>query len=70
MQKPLASYIDHTLLRPDATQENIETLCEEAKRFQFACVCINPCWVGFADRLRGRGAFGVRKASCAFLGGF
>ncbi|HEV8052713.1 MAG TPA: deoxyribose-phosphate aldolase [Parachlamydiaceae bacterium] len=39
------------MLKSDATHENIETLCEEAKRFQFACVCINPCWVEFAGSL-------------------
>lgn len=41
----LASYIDHTLLRPDATQEQILTLCEEARRFNFAAVCVPPCYV-------------------------
>ncbi len=37
----LAQYIDHTLLKPDATQEEIKTLCEEAKSYGFATVCVN-----------------------------
>ena len=38
----LAQYIDHTLLKPDATKEDVMKLCEEAKRYSFASVCINP----------------------------
>jgi deoxyribose-phosphate aldolase len=38
----LARMIDHTLLRPDATQKEIEKLCTEAKQYRFASVCINP----------------------------
>jgi deoxyribose-phosphate aldolase len=41
----IASYIDHTLLRPDATRSQIELLCQEALTYQFASVCVNPCWV-------------------------
>jgi len=41
----LASYIDHTLLKPDATQEQIIKLCNEAKEYEFASVCVNPYWV-------------------------
>ena len=44
----LNKYIDHTLLKPDASQEQIETLIEEAKKYDFASVCINPTWVNFA----------------------
>ncbi len=43
--KEIAGYIDHTLLRPDATYEQIETLCNEARDFGFASVCVNPCQV-------------------------
>ncbi len=43
--KEIARYIDHTLLRPDATYEQIETLCREAIEFGFASVCVNPCQV-------------------------
>ncbi len=41
----LASLIDHTLLKPDATRADIETLCSEAAQFCFASVCVNPNWV-------------------------
>jgi deoxyribose-phosphate aldolase len=40
-----ASYIDHTLLKPEATTEQVTQLCAEAKQFQFASVCINPTHV-------------------------
>lgn len=40
-----ASIIDHTLLKPDATKDNIRTLCEEAKKYGFASVCVLPYWV-------------------------
>jgi deoxyribose-phosphate aldolase len=52
----LARYIDHTMLSPDATAEDIDRLCGEAERHQFASVCINPTWVRrAADNLRGTG---------------
>lgn len=41
----LASLIDHTLLKPEATEADITRLCEEAERCRFAAVCVNPCWV-------------------------
>ena len=41
----LARMIDHTLLKPDATQKEIEKLCAEAKQYGFASVCINPSYV-------------------------
>src|SRR5882672_5270806 len=41
----VARYIDHTLLKPDATREEIEKLCQEARAFNFASVCVNPTWV-------------------------
>ncbi len=50
----LAKYIDHTLLRPDATATEIDTMCDEAMEYGFASVCINPTWVKrAAERLRG-----------------
>jgi len=50
----LSEYIDHTLLRPEASPEDIDRLCDEAVEFGFAAVCINPAWVGRATRrLRG-----------------
>jgi deoxyribose-phosphate aldolase len=47
----VASMIDHTLLRPDASRENIEELCREAAQFGFATVCVNPVWVALCARL-------------------
>ncbi|MBN8554876.1 MAG: deoxyribose-phosphate aldolase, partial [Deltaproteobacteria bacterium] len=44
----LAQYIDHTLLRPEATQQMIQKLCAEAKKFKFFSVCVNPQWVATA----------------------
>ncbi|HEX9717515.1 MAG TPA: deoxyribose-phosphate aldolase [Actinomycetota bacterium] len=50
----LARYIDHTLLRPDATAAEIDRLCGEAAEYGFAAVCINPAWVKrAAENLRG-----------------
>jgi deoxyribose-phosphate aldolase len=46
----LNKYIDHTLLKPDATQEMIDKLCEEAKQYRFASVCVNPIWVSRAAK--------------------
>lgn len=47
----LAKYIDHTLLKADATQEQIEKLCQEAAEFHFKSVCINPAYVSLAKEL-------------------
>jgi deoxyribose-phosphate aldolase len=44
----LARLIDHTLLRPDATRQDIETLCREAVGHRFAAVCVNSAWVSHA----------------------
>lgn len=43
--KNYAAYIDHTLLKADATKQQVIELCEEAKKYEFASVCINPTWV-------------------------
>jgi deoxyribose-phosphate aldolase len=48
--KTLAQTIDHTILKPEATPEQIRRLCSEAKEFGFAAVCINPCYVDLAFR--------------------
>lgn len=42
-----SKYIDHTLLKPEATQDQIEKSCQEAKQYDFASVCVNPYWVPF-----------------------
>lgn len=52
----IAGYIDHTLLKPDATPAEIEKLCQEARAYHFAAVCVNPPFVKqCADLLRGSG---------------
>jgi deoxyribose-phosphate aldolase len=47
----LARYIDHTLLKPDATEEQIRKLCAEAAEHRFRSVCVNPTWVPLAAEL-------------------
>ena len=44
-------YIDHTLLKADATYDKIETLCAEAKAYDFASVCVNSYWVSACAEL-------------------
>ena len=52
--RDLARRIDHTLLKPEATREQIEALCREAREHGFATVCVNPTWVPLCvDLLRG-----------------
>jgi len=60
----VASMIDHTLLRPDATRQNIEELCREAAQFKFATVCVNPAWVALSARLLAGSGVGV----CSVVG--
>ncbi|MFB9325981.1 deoxyribose-phosphate aldolase [Paenibacillus aurantiacus] len=47
-QQELASYFDHTLLKPESTKEAVITLCKEAKEYGFATVCVNPYWISTA----------------------
>src|SRR5262245_11132838 len=47
----LAGLIDHTLLKPDATQQEIAQLCFEARKYGFASVCVNPTWVSLCAQL-------------------
>ncbi len=49
--KNLNKYIDHTLLKPQAQQKDIEALCKEAKNHDFFAVCVNPHWVKLASSL-------------------
>ena len=44
----LAAIIDHTLLKPEATRDDVVRVCTEAREFKFACVCVNPFWVRLA----------------------
>ncbi len=60
----VAGLIDHTLLKPDASRRDIETLCREAAEFGFATVCINPYWVRTAVKL----LQGNRSAVCTVVG--
>ncbi len=48
IEGPIASLIDHTMLRPEATRADIVKLCGEARQYGFATVCINPYWVPLA----------------------
>ena len=55
-REELASYIDHTLLKPEASREQIRAVCNEAKQYHFASVCVNSCWVPLiAEELKGSG---------------
>ncbi len=49
--RSIAAMIDHTLLKPDATDDDIRRLCDEARRYGFASVCVNPSKVALASRL-------------------
>jgi deoxyribose-phosphate aldolase len=51
LESGFAGLIDHTLLKPEASREDIRKLCQEAVRFGFASVCINPCNVALAAEL-------------------
>ncbi|KYD32937.1 deoxyribose-phosphate aldolase [Parageobacillus toebii] len=51
MENNIAKMIDHTLLKADATKAQIVKLCEEAKQYGFASVCVNPTWVATAAEL-------------------
>ncbi|MGM9944142.1 MAG: deoxyribose-phosphate aldolase [Lysinibacillus sp.] len=51
MTQNYAAMIDHTLLKADATRDQIEKLCAEAKKYVFASVCVNPTWVKYSAEL-------------------
>ncbi|PKR79036.1 deoxyribose-phosphate aldolase [Halalkalibacillus sediminis] len=51
MNKQLASMIDHTQLKPETQAEKINQICEEAKTYSFASVCVNPTWVSHCYEL-------------------
>ncbi|MGD9545980.1 MAG: deoxyribose-phosphate aldolase [Candidatus Krumholzibacteriia bacterium] len=64
MPEELARYIDHTILKPDATVAMIDKIIAEAREFSFRSVCVNPCWVKrVADGLRG-----TRVLTCSVVG--
>jgi deoxyribose-phosphate aldolase len=60
----VASMIDHTLLKADATRKEIQDLCREAAQFKFATVCVNPTWVATASQLLTGSGVGV----CSVVG--
>ncbi|HEX5110608.1 MAG TPA: deoxyribose-phosphate aldolase [Vicinamibacterales bacterium] len=66
----VASMIDHTLLKPDASRAEIEALCREALEFGFATVCVNAAWVALCARLLRTGAPGTdrRVRVCSVVG--
>lgn len=43
----LSKYIDHTILKPNASEEDVKRICDEAKKYNFASVCINPSYVKY-----------------------
>ena len=49
--KPLNSLIDHTILKPNTTQGDVERVCKEALEYKFRGVCVNPVWVSFVHNL-------------------
>lgn len=60
----IASYIDHTLLKPDASREDILAVAAEAAKYHFKSVCVNPLWVAtVADALQGSGVL-----TCSVIG--
>ena len=60
----IARYIDHTILKPDATREMIDRIVAEAREHEFRSVCVNPCWVRrVADGLRG-----TKVLTCSVVG--
>ena len=60
----LARYIDHTLLKPNATEDQIRKLCAEALEFNFRSVCVNPTWVLLAAGL----LHGSEVLTCTVVG--
>lgn len=60
----LSQYIDHTLLKPEATKDQIEKLCQEAIEHSFKSVCINPYYVPTAKKI----LFGKKPLVCTVIG--
>lgn len=56
LPEAIALYIDHTILKPEATRDQVAKVCDEALEFRFKSVCVNPTWTRYvAERLRGSG---------------
>ncbi len=60
----LPNWIDHTLLKPDATQEQIKQICDEAKKYGFASVCVNPYYA----KLVRKELYGSDIKTCVVIG--
>ncbi|HFU4463219.1 TPA: deoxyribose-phosphate aldolase [Streptococcus suis] len=60
----LNKFIDHTVLKPETTKEQVTKVLEEAKEYDFASVCINPTWVSFAAE----GLKGTDVKVCTVIG--
>ena len=60
----LARMIDHTLLKPEATESEVRSLCDEAKAYNFASVCVNPCYVPLCSEL----LRGTQVKVCSVIG--
>lgn len=62
--QPIASYIDHTLLKPEASRADILAVCSEASEYRFKAVCVNPIWVSTVrNELKGSGVL-----TCSVIG--
>ncbi len=60
----MAKYVDHTILKPEASISDVTRVCDEAKKFKFASVCVNPSYIGYVARqLEGSGV-----APCCVIG--
>src|SRR5512141_3324936 len=60
----IASYIDHTLLKPEASEADVLTVCAEAAEYRFKSVCVNPVWVKTVKKaLKGSGVL-----TCSVVG--
>ena len=62
--RDVAQYIDHTLLKPEATAQQVEQLCREALEYGFASVCVNPSYARLAAKL----LRGSRVETCTVAG--
>jgi deoxyribose-phosphate aldolase len=63
-KRRIAALIDHTLLKPEATRQQVDRLCKEAREYGFASACVNPYWVPVA----GRALEGSRVKVCTVIG--
>lgn len=63
-REQIAAYIDHTLLKPEATAEQVKNLCQEARQYHFAAVCVNPVFLPLARGL----LEGSQVKLCAVVG--